>query len=121
MLHYFWDLIRGSFSGHGFVHVQFPICQSCNFFTPFTLLIFHLPWIESLNISCGNLFEITNLLLNDPASMDVSDQPLHKYMAMCFLIQECCCVIRLVGITQIPSFLRIMSDYTLMRGGYFSR
>ena len=37
--------------------------------------------------------------------MDVSDQPLHKYMAMCFLIQKCCCVIRLVGITQIPSFL----------------
>ena len=43
------------------------------------------------------------------------------YMAMCLLIQECCCVIRLVSTKQIPSFLRIMSDYTLKRGGYFSR
>ena len=33
-----------------------------NFFSSFTLLIFYLLWIESVNVSFGNLFEITNLL-----------------------------------------------------------
>ena len=35
--------------------------------------------------------------------MDVSGQPLHKYI--CLLVLECYYVIRLVGIKQIPSFL----------------
>ena len=30
-----------------------------NFFTPFTLLIHDLLWIESVNICSGDLFEIT--------------------------------------------------------------
>ena len=53
--------------------------------------------------------------------MDVSEQPLHKYVVMCLLIQECYFVIQLVGIKQIPNFLGIMIDDTLKRAGYFSR
>lgn len=53
--------------------------------------------------------------------MDVSEQPLHKYIVMCLLIQECYFVIQLVGIKQIPNFLRIMIVDTLKRAGYFSR
>ena len=34
----------------------------CNFSTPFTSLIRHLLWIESVNVSSGNLFEIPYLL-----------------------------------------------------------
>ena len=55
-------------------HIQCPfyvfkcICSSlflnlvCNVSTPFTSLIRHLLWIESVNVSSGNLFEIPYLL-----------------------------------------------------------
>ena len=115
--------MRGWFSWHwlwmylSLNHIQCPfyvfkcICISlfvdlgCNFFTPFTLLIFYLLWSESVNKTSGlwTCLKSLNNFLNDPASMDVSGQPLHK--SICLLVLECYYVIRLVGKKQIPNFL----------------
>ena len=51
----------------------------------------------------GTCLKSLNNFLNDPASMDVSGQPLHK--SICLLVLECYYVIRLVGKKQIPNFL----------------
>ena len=110
-------------------HIQCPfyvfkcICISlfvdlgCNFFTPFTLLIFYLLWSESVNKTSGlwTCLKSLNNFLNDPASMDVSGQSFHKYI--CLLVLECYYVIRLVGIKQIPSFLL---SHNRLKGFFFS-
>ena len=63
---------------------------------------FTLEWIRK-HLLWGLVWNHLITFLNDPASMDVSGQPLHK--CICLLVLECYYVIRLVGKKQIPCFL----------------
>ena len=118
----FWGLMRGGFFFHwlqmylSLNHIQCPfyvfkcICISlfvdlfCTFFHTFHIadFLFTLEWISKKS-GLGTCLKSLNNFLNDPASMDVIGQALHKYI--CLLVLECYYVIRLVGIKQIPSFL----------------